>query len=291
MMGHSMGSSIQARMMHWMLQPQNTLRRSPIRRNVASETSIAGLLILVTGASSGIGRAAAIRLAELGGVVILVARRAGELETVRAEIDLAGGTAHAVACDLTDEIAVADLATTVFERWGTVDVLINNAGRSIRRSIGDSLDRFHDFERTMAVNYFGAVALTLRLLPAMLERGHGHIINVGTAGAQTGTMPMFGAYGGSKAALTMFGRTLGAEMREHGISVTTVQYPLVDTPMVAPAKGKRTVPALTAQEAAGWLVTAIRTRPITLYPRFIPLLRVADSFFPEYIDKALLKES
>lgn len=134
--------------------------------------------------------------------------------------------------DLSRGEAVDELAETIADRFGSVDILVNNAGRSIRRTALDSVDRFHDYERTMALNYFGPTRLTLRLLPAMLEAKSGHIINVGTWGVTAGVMPRFSAYHASKSALSAFGRSLGAECHGTGVDVTTVQFPLIRTPMI-----------------------------------------------------------
>ncbi|MFQ6324910.1 SDR family NAD(P)-dependent oxidoreductase [Nocardia sp. CWNU-33] len=295
------GKAIQAGTIRWLLQPMAKGGRSPGGAR-PSGANFTGLRILVTGGSSGIGRAAAHRFAGLGAEVVVVARRIAELDRLCAEITESGGMAHAIACDLTDPESVTALAAEVRTRWSGMDVLVNNAGRSIRRSITDSLQRYeqgepgdrrilHDFERTMAINYFGAVALTMQLLPAMLERGTGHIINVGTAGAHMGSMPRYSAYGGSKTALTAFGRSLGAELSSRGIAATTVQFPLVQTPMIDETEDYRGVPTLAPEAAAEWLVRAIRTRPIALYPRFAALMRAYSALFPTAADRALLMAS
>ncbi|WP_411269161.1 SDR family oxidoreductase [Rhodococcus sp. MTM3W5.2] len=248
------------------------------------EHRIEGKRILLTGASSGVGEAAARRLAAEGAELILVARGAEALEAVRDEIVGEGGTAHAVPCDLTDPDDVDRLRTLVRDELGPVDVLVNNAGRSIRRPVEESLDRFHDFERTMALNYFGPVRLTLALLPEMLERRQGHVVNVATWGVPGGVMPKFAAYHASKSAVSAFGRDLGAELDGRGVSVTTVHFPLIRTPMIAPTKDYDAMPALTPEDAASWLVTAIRTRPVELLPTYAELLRFLDNFAPTVTD-------
>ncbi|MFC7448734.1 SDR family oxidoreductase [Rhodococcus daqingensis] len=248
------------------------------------EHRIAGKRILLTGASSGVGEAAARRLAAEGAELILVARGAEALEAVRDDIVGSGGIAHAVPCDLTDPEDVDRLRAVVEGELGPVDVLVNNAGRSIRRPVEESLDRFHDFERTMSLNYFGPVRLTLALLPAMLERGHGHVVNVATWGVPGGVMPKFAAYHASKAAVSAFGRDLGAELEGRGVAVTTVHFPLIRTPMIAPTKDYDAMPALRPEDAASWLVTAIRTRPVELLPTYAELLRFLDNFAPSVTD-------
>ena len=241
---------------------------------------IAGRTILVTGASSGVGEAAATAFAERGAAVILVARGADDLAAVRDRITAAGGVAHSVPCDLTNQDDVEALAARVNSDLGPLDVLVNNAGRSIRRTVTESLDRFHDYERTMALNYFGPVRLTLALLPGMLDRGHGHVVNVATWGVPGGVMPRFGAYHASKAAISAFGRDLGAEVEGTGVAVTTVHFPLIRTPMIAPTQDYDRMPALTAEQAAGWLVDAVRTRPVEIAPAYAELLRYVGAVSP-----------
>ena len=166
-----------------------------------------------------------------------------------AEIEEAGGTAFVHPADLSDMDDVERLADEVLAEHGGVDVLINNAGRSIRRSLRLSLDRFHDYERTMQLNYFGAVKLILKLVPAMAERQRGHIINVSSIGVQTNT-PRFSAYVASKAALDAFSRCIASEVVDDGIHITTVYMPLVRTKMIAPTKMYDYFPAITPEEAA-----------------------------------------
>ncbi|MFD3596708.1 SDR family oxidoreductase [Nocardia sp. NPDC058640] len=272
-----------------MLRPPFSARRAVSRAIGREPDRVTGKRILVTGASSGIGREAALRLADLGAEVIVVARREQELGEVRDEIVERGGRAHAIGCDLTDTTAVDALAAQVLERFGGVDVLINNAGRSIRRTVSDSCDRLHDYERTMAVNYFGPVALTLRLLPAMLEQRGGHVINVATWGVPAETMPKFAAYHASKSALSAFGRSMGAETAAQGIRVTTVHFPLVRTPMIAPTDDYRELAALTPSEAAQWLVEAVRTQPASLRPRYVGLVRAFSAVSPSFADAMVVK--
>ncbi len=219
-----------------------------------------GRKVLVTGASSGIGRASALAIAERGAEVILVARRADELDEVREQIVAAGGKASAHPCDLTDGDAVDALVKDVLSTHGAVDMLVNNAGRSIRRSLSLSTERFHDFERTMAINYFGPVRLILGLLPSMSERGFGHIVNVTTQGLQTDT-PRFSAYLASKAALEEFGLTAGRETLSDGITFTSVRMPLVRTDMIAATGSYRGLPASSPERAAKLVVKALEERP------------------------------
>lgn len=161
----------------------------------------------------------------------------------------------------------------VLAEHGAPDVLINNAGRSIRRSAIDSVDRLHDYRRTMAVNYFGPVGLMLGFLPGMKQRGSGHIINISTWGVPAGTMPKFSAYAGSKAALSIVGRSIGVESAEDGIAVSTIYFPLIRTPMIAPTAEYARLPALTSEQAASWITHAVRHRPEELMPRYARVLQ------------------
>ncbi|HEX4723770.1 MAG TPA: SDR family oxidoreductase [Pseudonocardiaceae bacterium] len=222
---------------------------------------LAGRRIMITGASSGIGRATALAVAQRGAIPLLVARRPDELDSVRAEITDAGGTAHTHPCDLTDAEAVDALVKQVLADHDAVDMLVNNAGRSIRRSVHLSVDRMHDFERTMTLNYFAPVRLTLGLLPHMRARGFGHIVNITTMGLQTDT-PRFAAYLGSKAALDEFGSVAGRELLGDGVTVTSVRMPLVRTPMISPTRAYRAMPAASPQDAAMLVVRALERRPV-----------------------------
>lgn len=234
---------------------------------------IRGKRILLTGASSGVGEAAALSLAAEGAELILVARGAEALHRVRDEVVRSGGAAFAHTADLSDEDDVRRLVVTVLTEHGTPDVLINNAGRSIRRTAIDSVDRLHDYRRTMAVNYFGPVGLMLGFLPGMKLRGSGHIINISTWGVPVGAMPKFSAYAGSKAALSIVGRSIGVESAGDGIAVSTVYFPLIRTPMIAPTAEYSKLPALTSEQAAKWITHAVQHQPDELMPRYARVLQ------------------
>ncbi|MGC7097063.1 SDR family oxidoreductase [Amycolatopsis lurida] len=219
-----------------------------------------GRRVVITGASSGIGRATALKVAEQGGVPLLVARRQHELEEVRDEIITAGGHASVYPADLTDEESVRKAVDAMLAEHGRIDMLVNNAGRSIRRSIKLSYDRMHDYERAMAINYFGAVRLILAVLPHMSERKFGHIVNVSSIGVQ-GIAPRFSAYAASKAALDYFSRIAATETHGDGITFTTIHMPLVRTPMIRPTKIYDAFPTKSPDQAADMVLKALKERP------------------------------
>ncbi|HEY7594889.1 MAG TPA: SDR family oxidoreductase [Actinophytocola sp.] len=219
-----------------------------------------GRRVVITGASSGIGRATALKVAEAGGVPLLVARRQPELEEVQAEIAAAGGQAYVYPCDLTDDESVAKTVEQMLGEQPGIDMLVNNAGRSIRRSVQLSYDRMHDYERAMAINYFGAVRLILALLPHMIERRFGHIVNVSSIGVQ-GIAPRFSAYVASKAALDYFSKIVATETHGAGITFTTVHMPLVRTPMIRPTKIYDAFPTKSPEQAADMVLDALVKRP------------------------------
>ncbi|MBV9820253.1 MAG: SDR family NAD(P)-dependent oxidoreductase [Solirubrobacterales bacterium] len=222
--------------------------------------AVRGRVVLITGASSGIGASAARQIGAAGGVVLLVARTREKLEQVADEVAAEGGEAHVHACDLTDPQDVDRMAIEILETHDHVDILINNAGKSIRRSVNRSYHRFHDYQRTMQLNYFAPVKLILDLLPTMRERGSGHIVNISTIGLQVNT-PRFAAYLASKAALDAFSRSIGPEIIGDGVHVTTIYMPLVRTPMIAPTKVYDRLPTLSPERAADMICEAIRKRP------------------------------
>ena len=223
-------------------------------------------VVVVTGASSGIGRAAALKLAAAGAKVMLVARGEEKLVETRSEIEAAGGKAWIYTCDVSDMASCDALVARVLKDHGGCDYLINNAGRSIRRGIMNSLDRFHDFERTMQLNYFGAIRLILGFLPGMTERKHGHIINISSIGVLSNA-PRFSAYVASKSALDSFAACAASEFLDKGIDFTTINMPLVKTPMIAPTRMYENVPTLTPEQAADLVVEAIVYKPVRIATR------------------------
>jgi len=243
--------------------PKAWLRRHVVSRLAPTPSPLQGRTVMVTGASSGIGEATAYAVAERGGIPLLVARREEDLRRVRRHIEEAGGAAFAYPCDLTDGEAVDRLVREVVAEHGGVDMLVNNAGRSIRRSISLSYERMHDFERTMAINYFAPVRLMLGLLPHMAEQGSGHVVNILTWGVQV-KAPKFAAYIASKTALDTFSRIAGREYYGDGITFTNVRMSLVRTDMIGPTDAYRRAPALTPEQAAARVVRALEDRPLTV---------------------------
>jgi short-subunit dehydrogenase len=246
--------------------------------------AVDGTITLITGGSSGIGEATAKKIADAGGEVVLVARTRENLDKVADDIRSNGGTAHVYPCDLTDMDAIAAMADKVLADLGGVDMLINNAGRSIRRSLALSYDRIHDYQRTMQLNYLGAVQLILKFIPGMRERGFGHIINVSSVGVQT-RAPRFGAYIASKAALDSLCDALQAEVVSDDVKFTTVHMALVRTPMISPTSMYDKFPALTPDQAAGVITDAIVQRPRRASSPFGQLAAVVDAVNPAVMDR------
>ncbi|MFT3896116.1 MAG: SDR family oxidoreductase [Thermomonas sp.] len=223
-------------------------------------------VVVITGGSSGIGLSTAQRVAEAGAITVIVARGEEELFKARDEMKKAGGKVFAYTADLADMADCDRLVATVLKEHGHVDILVNNAGRSIRRSIELSYDRFHDFERTMQLNYFGSLRLIMGFMPTMTHRRNGHIINISSIGVLANS-PRFSAYVASKAALDAFSRCAQGELSGKGISFTTINMPLVKTPMIAPTKMYDSVPTLTPEEAADLVVKGIIEKPSRIATR------------------------
>ncbi|RQP23259.1 SDR family oxidoreductase [Piscinibacter terrae] len=231
--------------------------------------AVQGKVVLVTGGSSGIGLAAAIKFAEAGAITIICARDEAKLEEAKKEIVEKAGKAATVvtySSDIADEASCKGLVDWLTENYGGVDFLINNAGRSIRRAIESSYDRFHDYERTMQLNYFGCLRVTMGLLPGMVEKRKGHIVNISSIGVLTNA-PRFSAYVASKAALDAWTRCASSEYADQGITFTTINMPLVRTPMIAPTKIYNNVPTLSPEEAADMIATACVEKPVRIATR------------------------
>jgi NAD(P)-dependent dehydrogenase (short-subunit alcohol dehydrogenase family) len=250
------------------------------------DSAVNGRTVLITGASSGIGRAAAIKIARAGGIPLLVARRADKLEELRAEIQAAGGSAYVYTADMSDPESVEAMVAQVFADHPAIDVVVNNAGRSIRRSVALSYDRFHDFERTVQLNYLGAVKLILLVLPHMRKRKRGHIVNISSIGVQTNP-PRFSAYVASKAALDAFTRVIASETIADRVTFTTIHMPLVRTPMIAPTKLYDAFPAITPDQAADLICEAIRSHPKQINTRLGRFAEVLYALNPKAVDQLL----
>ena len=256
------------------------------RHNRTLREALVGRHVLITGASSGIGRSCARKIADAGGIPLLVARDVERLEEVRAEIVAAGGAAYVYSADLSDVEDIDRLLQRVFDDQHSIDALVNNAGRSIRRSVALSYERFHDFERTMQLNYFGAVRLILGVLPHMRERKRGHIVNISTIGVQA-SPPRFSAYVASKAALDAFTRVVASEVLGDGVTFTTIHMPLVRTPMIEPTKMYKAFPTLTPDQAADMVCEALRSHPKQLGTRLGTTSEVLYALSPKMVDRIL----
>jgi len=264
------------------LDLSSKLREKRVNKKLETlfQENVKNKVILITGASSGIGLTVAKKMASAGAHVLLVARTQDTLQQVQTEIVQAGGKASIFPCDLSDMEAIDRVAKEIIQKVEHIDILINNAGRSIRRAVHESIDRFHDFERTMQLNYFGAVRLVLNVLPHMINRKGGQIINISSIGVLANAT-RFSAYVASKAALDAFSRCLSAEVHSHKISITSIYMPLVRTPMIAPTKIYNYVPTLSPDQAADLIAYAVVKRPKRIATNLGRLASVTYSLVPE----------
>ena len=253
---------------------EDTARNNKLRK------ALGGKKVVITGASSGIGRSTALKVAQAGGIPILVARGKDKLEETRDDIERTGGTAFVYACDLSDLEAIDALCEQLCSEHETIDFVVNNAGRSIRRSLALSHDRFHDFERTMGLNYFGAIRLVMGVLDKMRAQGHGHIVNISSIGVQT-SPPRFSAYVASKAALDAWSNVVSSEVFGDGVGFTTIHMPLVKTPMIAPTKIYDAFPTITPAQAADMVLEAMVEKPHELNTVLGTLGAVAHTLAPK----------
>lgn len=228
-------------------------------RSTANRAALAGKHIVITGASSGIGKVTALKVAQAGGVPVLVARGREKLDDLRRDIERQGGTAHVYPCDLSDLTAIDDLCGELIRDLPSIDGIVNNAGRSIRRSLRLSQERFHDFERTMQLNYFGAIRLVIGLIPVM-RVGGAHVVNISSIGVQTNP-PRFSAYVASKSALDSWSNVVSSELVGEGITFTSIHMPLVRTPMIAPTKIYDRFPTISPAQAADLVIKALVKKP------------------------------
>ncbi|MET0604216.1 MAG: SDR family NAD(P)-dependent oxidoreductase, partial [Baekduia sp.] len=252
------------------------------------EGAVNGRTVVITGASSGIGQAAAYKIAAAGGIPLLVARGTEKLEETKAEIERHGGTAYVYSADLSDLDSIDELCKQMLDDHASIDMLVNNAGRSIRRSVALSheQDRFHDYERTIQLNYFGAIKMIMGLMGHMKERKFGHVINVSSIGVQT-SPPRFAAYVASKSALDAWTKCASSELVGDGITFTTIHMPLVRTPMIAPTKIYDSFPTITPDEAADLICEAIRSKPKNINTRIGTFGEVAYALQPKAVDQIL----
>ena len=241
---------------------------------------------VITGGSSGIGRSAALEIAAAGGTPLLVARSLDKLEEVKAEIELAGGSAYCYSADLSDIESIDELVATILAEHASVDMIVNNAGRSIRRSLAHSLDRFHDYERTMQLNYFGAIRLVMGFIPHMQQRHFGHIVNVSSIGVQA-SPPRFSAYVASKSALDAWTRVVSSELVGDNITFTTIHMPLVRTPMIAPTKMYDHFPAISPDEAGAMVCNALQHKPKQINTKLGTVAEVGYALAPKLLDQIL----
>mgnify|MGYP001378661581 FL=1 len=227
---------------------------------------VGGKVVLITGGSSGIGLAAARKIAAAGATTVICGRDETKLDEARRLVEADGHKLATFAVDLASTEDCDRMTRWLIDEFGGVDVLVNNAGRSIRRGIESSFERFHDLERTMQLNYFGAVRVTMGLLPKMIERRRGHIVNISSIGVLTNA-PRFSAYVASKAALDAWARCAASEFADVGVTFTTINMPLVRTPMIAPTRLYQNVPTLSPEEAADLVIQAIVYRPVRIATR------------------------
>jgi NAD(P)-dependent dehydrogenase (short-subunit alcohol dehydrogenase family) len=255
-------------------------------QDARARRALGGRKVVITGASSGIGRATALKIAQAGGVPLMVARRKEDLEDLRSHIVSAGGDAMAYPCDLSDLEAIDRLSEQITADHGSIDFIVNNAGRSIRRSLRLSHDRFHDFERTMQLNYFGAIRLVIGLLDALGKEGRGHVVNVSSIGVQTHP-PRFSAYVASKSALDAWSRVVASELVGDGVTFTTVHMPLVRTPMIAPTRIYDSFPTITPAQAADMVIRAMKVRPHEVSTRLGTIGELGHALAPKAMFRVL----
>ncbi len=247
---------------------------------------VSGQTALVTGASYGVGEATARKLAAAGTTVLAVARSADRLDDLVTAISAGGGRAVAYPADLTDADATSALVDRITQEHGPLDIVVSNAGKSLRRSLHHQYDRPHDFQRTIDINYLGPIRLLLGVLPAMRERGQGHIVNVSSVGVRVPPGPQWGAYQASKGAFDRWLRSVAPELHADGVDVTSVYFGLVRTRMIEPTPMLRRLPGLSADQAADVIAKAIIKRPRTIAPPWTFSAEVASVLLAGPVDRA-----
>jgi NAD(P)-dependent dehydrogenase (short-subunit alcohol dehydrogenase family) len=272
--------NISAKAVNFLANPARVSDPEKLRRTVSGKT------VLVTGASYGVGEATARKLAAAQAKVLVVARSADRLGDLVASIDAGGGSAVAYPADLTDEDAVSSLTKRIGDEHGAVDIVVSNAGKSLRRSLHHQYDRPHDFQRTIGINYLGPIQLLLGILPAMREQGHGHIVNVSSVGVRVPPGPQWGAYQASKGAFDRWLRSVAPELHADGVDVTSVYFALVRTRMIEPTPMLRKLPGLDPDQAADVIAKAIIERPRTIAPPWVGPVELAAVLLAGPADRA-----
>ena len=247
---------------------------------------ISGKTALVTGASFGVGEATARKLAAAGATVLVVARSADRLHDLAASINAGGGKAVAYPTDLTDDAAVGALTKQIGEEHGALDIVVSNAGKSLRRSLHDQYDRPQDFQRTIGINYLGPIQLLLGVLPAMRAQGRGHIVNVSSVGVRVPPGPQWGVYQASTGAFDRWLRSVAPELHADGVDVSSVYFALVRTRMIEPTPILRKLPGLDPDQAADVIAKAIIQRPRTIAPPWVGPVELASVLLAGPADRA-----
>jgi NAD(P)-dependent dehydrogenase (short-subunit alcohol dehydrogenase family) len=247
---------------------------------------VSGQIALVTGASYGVGQATARKLGAAGATVLVVARSADRLHDLATSINAGGGKAMAYPTDLTDGAAVSALTQRITEEHGALDIVVSNAGKSLRRSLHHQYDRPHDFQRTIDINYLGPIRLLLGVLPAMREHGHGHIVNVSSVGVRVPPGPQWGAYQASKGAFDRWLRSVAPELHADGVDVSSVYFALVRTRMIEPTPILRKLPGLYPDQAADVIAKAIIHRPRAIAPPWLGAVELASVLLAGPADRA-----
>ncbi len=241
-------------------------------------SKLQGKTILITGASSGIGEQVAYLLADIDAHLILVARREEKLLAMKSEIEMEAAKVSVFRADLRNKDEMEGLLATIHQLPEGLDVFVSNAGLSINRSIHQSLDRYHDFTRTMAINYFAPVQLLMEVIP-LLQRNQGQVINISTVNALLLPIPHWAAYQASKAAFDTWFRSAMPELNVMGISTTSIYLPLVRTPMILPTTAYQKMPAMSPKHVAKIICKSMYTRVRTYRPWWLIFGQLASILF------------